>query len=105
MKLVLVHARAATLELLRYPAFSVPTLAFPALFFLLFVASRDDRDATLLLASFAGFRISEVPTRIRKRSAGQPSTRHVRLVLNYLRLLVVIVSHLTRGRRGNRLYS
>jgi ABC-2 type transport system permease protein len=44
-----------TLELLRYPAFSVPTLAFPALFFVLFVASRDDRDATLLLASFAGF--------------------------------------------------
>ena len=55
MKLVLVHARAMTLELLRYPAFSVPTLAFPALFFLLFVASRGDRNATLLLASFAGF--------------------------------------------------
>ena len=55
MRLVLVHARAMTLELLRYPAFSVPTLAFPALFFLLFVASRDDRNATLLLASFAGF--------------------------------------------------
>jgi ABC-2 type transport system permease protein len=44
-----------TLELLRYPAFSVPTLAFPGLFFLLFVASRDDVDATLLVASFAGF--------------------------------------------------
>ena len=40
MKLVLLHARAATLELLRYPTFSVPTLAFPALFFLLFVAPR-----------------------------------------------------------------
>lgn len=53
--MVLVHARAMTLELLRYPAFSVPTLAFPALFFLLFVAPRGDRDATLLLASFAGF--------------------------------------------------
>jgi ABC-2 type transport system permease protein len=60
VKLVLVHARAATLELLRYPAFSVPTLAFPALFFLLFVASRDDRDATLLLASFAGFAVLAV---------------------------------------------
>ena len=55
MRLTLVHARAMTLELLRYPAFSVPTLAFPALFFLLFVASRGDRNATLLLASFAGF--------------------------------------------------
>jgi len=55
VKLALVHARAMTLELLRYPAFSVPTLAFPALFFLLFVASRNDHKATLLLASFAGF--------------------------------------------------
>jgi ABC-2 type transport system permease protein len=44
-----------TLELLRYPAFSVPTLAFPGLFFLLFVSSREGRDATLLVASFAGF--------------------------------------------------
>jgi ABC-2 type transport system permease protein len=59
VKLVLLHARAATLELLRYPTFSVPTLAFPALFFLLFVAPRPDADAdpTLLLASFAGFAV------------------------------------------------
>lgn len=59
MRLVLLHARAATLELLRYPTFSVPTLAFPALFFLLFVAPRPDTDAdpTLLLASFAGFAV------------------------------------------------
>jgi ABC-2 type transport system permease protein len=55
MRLTLVHARAMTLELFRYPSFSVPTLAFPALFFLLFVAPRGDRDAPLLLASFAGF--------------------------------------------------
>ena len=55
MKLVFLHTRAITLELLRYPAFSVPTLAFPALFFLLFVSSRDDSNATLLVASFAGF--------------------------------------------------
>jgi ABC-2 type transport system permease protein len=55
MRLTLIHARAITIELLRYPAFSVPTLAFPAIFFLLFVASRGDRNPTLLLASFAGF--------------------------------------------------
>ena len=55
MRLTFLYARAMTLELLRYPAFSVPTLAFPGLFFLLFVASRDDVDATLLVASFAGF--------------------------------------------------
>lgn len=60
MRLVILHARAATLELLRYPAFSVPTLAFPALFFLLFVAPGSDADPTLLLASFAGFAILAV---------------------------------------------
>ncbi len=57
MRLVAIHARAAILELLRYPAFSVPTLAFPALFFLLFVAPGSDADPTLLLASFAGFAV------------------------------------------------
>jgi ABC-2 type transport system permease protein len=60
MRLVLVHARAATLELLRYPAFSVPTLAFPALSFLLFVAPRADASPELLLASFAGFAVLAV---------------------------------------------
>ena len=60
MRLTLLHARAITLELLRYPAFSVPTLAFPALFFLLFVSSREDRNATLLVASFAGFALLAV---------------------------------------------
>jgi ABC-2 type transport system permease protein len=59
VKLALLHARAATLELLRYPTFSVPTLAFPALFFLLFVAPRSEAetDPVLLLASFAGFAV------------------------------------------------
>ena len=60
MRLVLVHTRAATLELFRYPAFSVPTLAFPALFFLLFVAPRSDANPDLLLASFAGFAVLAV---------------------------------------------
>ena len=45
---------------MRYPAFSVPTLAFPALFFLLFVAPGSDADPTLLLASFAGFAVLAV---------------------------------------------
>lgn len=60
MRLVLLHARAGTVELLRYPAFSVPTLAFPALFFLLFVAPRTEADPTLLLASFTGFAVLAV---------------------------------------------
>jgi ABC-2 type transport system permease protein len=46
--------------LLRYPAFSVPTLAFPALFFLLFAAPRPGADPALLLASFAGFAVLAV---------------------------------------------
>jgi ABC-2 type transport system permease protein len=57
VRLVLIHTRASILELLRYPAFSVPTLTFPALFFLLFVAPRSDADPTLLLASFTGFAV------------------------------------------------
>jgi ABC-2 type transport system permease protein len=60
MRLVLLHTRAATLELFRYPAFSVPTLAFPALFFLLFVAPGSDANPELLLASFAGFAVLAV---------------------------------------------
>jgi ABC-2 type transport system permease protein len=60
MRLVLLHARASMLELLRYPGFSVPTLGFPALFFLLFVAPRTDADPNLLLASFAGFAVLAV---------------------------------------------
>jgi ABC-2 type transport system permease protein len=60
VRLVLLHARVGTLELLRYPAFSIPTLAFPALFFLLFVAPRTDADPNLLLASFAGFAVLAV---------------------------------------------
>ncbi|HZO61748.1 MAG TPA: ABC transporter permease [Gaiellaceae bacterium] len=60
MRLALVYARAMTLELLRYPSFSVPTLAFPSVFFLLFVTSRGDRNATLLVASFAGFAVLAV---------------------------------------------
>jgi ABC-2 type transport system permease protein len=57
VRLVLVHTRAATLELLRYPAFLVPTLAFPAVFFLFFVAPRARPAATVEMATFAGFAV------------------------------------------------
>ena len=60
MRLVLLHTWAGTLELLRYPAFSVPTLTFPALFFLLFAAPRSQADPNLVLASFAGFAVLAV---------------------------------------------
>ena len=54
MKLVLLHARVLTLELLRYPAFLVPTLLFPAAFFAIFVPSGPADPATGM-ATFAGF--------------------------------------------------
>ncbi len=60
MRLVLVHARAATVELVRYPVFSVPTVAFPALFFLFFVTPRAGVTPNLFMASFAGFAVLAV---------------------------------------------
>jgi ABC-2 type transport system permease protein len=57
VRLVLLHARATTLELLRYPAFLVPTLAFPAAFFLVFGAPRTRAEASVEMATFAGFAV------------------------------------------------
>ncbi len=51
-----------------------------------------DSTESLVLAAQAGFVIAEVPTRIRARSAGQPSNRHVRLVYHYLRLMIVLLA-------------
>ena len=53
--LVLLHARLLAIELLRYPAFVVPTLLFPTVFFLFFVTPRASADATAEMATFAGF--------------------------------------------------
>jgi ABC-2 type transport system permease protein len=55
VRLVLVHARALTLELARYPAYVVPTLLFPAAFFLVFAAPKVRGAATVEMATFAGF--------------------------------------------------
>jgi ABC-2 type transport system permease protein len=60
VKLVLVHARAATVELLRYPSFSIPTLALPAIFFAFFALPRAHGRADVLLASFAGYAVLSV---------------------------------------------
>jgi ABC-2 type transport system permease protein len=57
VKLVLLHARATTLELARYPAFLVPTLLFPAAFFLVFAAPRSRTDPGVEMATFAGFAV------------------------------------------------
>ena len=55
MSLALVHARATTLELLRYPAYVVPTVGFPALFFLFFASGASGVLASYALCSFAAF--------------------------------------------------
>lgn len=55
MRLVLVHALAMTRELVRYPAYVVPTLLFPTAFFLFFVVPSAGRFATVKTAAFAGF--------------------------------------------------
>ena len=55
MTLVIAHARAMTVELLRHPAYLVPTLAFPAVFFLFFTAPGSHVDTDVRMATFAGF--------------------------------------------------
>lgn len=55
MRLAYQHLRAETLELLRYPSFSVPTLLFPTMFFLFFVAPHSHRRPNLFMASYAAF--------------------------------------------------
>lgn len=58
MKLILLHARTQLVELARYPAFLVPTLLFPSMFFLFFVVPRADAgDATRMMAGYAGFAV------------------------------------------------
>jgi len=79
-----------------FRAFTQPVLEF---FARSYPVEFMDSTESLLLTCKAGFDVVEVPTRIRKRQAGRPSTRHVRLVYHYLRLLVVIVSQAGRRRR------
>jgi ABC-2 type transport system permease protein len=57
LRLMLVHARAMTLELVRYPAYLVPTLLLPSVFFLFFVAPGSGREASARMATFAGFAV------------------------------------------------
>jgi ABC-2 type transport system permease protein len=55
MRLAFAHARAMTVELARHPAYLVPTLAFPAVFFLFFAAPGGRVAADVRMATFAGF--------------------------------------------------
>ncbi len=58
-----------------------------------------DTVEALLIVRYAGFRVDEVPITMRPRAAGTPSTRRVKLVINYLRLLIGIVGSASRRAR------
>jgi ABC-2 type transport system permease protein len=60
VRLALAHARAEVLELVRYPTYSAPTLAFPAIMYLVFGASAAEEDAARVMASFAAFGVLTV---------------------------------------------
>ena len=55
MRLTLLHARAMALELARYPAYVVPTLVFPCVFYLFFALPGSAEGAVPRMATFAGF--------------------------------------------------
>lgn len=59
MKLVYAHFKAQTLELLRLPAYAIPTLMFPAMLFLFFgvPSAQDPVQAAVLTASYAAFAV------------------------------------------------
>jgi ABC-2 type transport system permease protein len=57
MRLLVLHARIALVELLRYPAFVVPTVLFPSFFFLVFAAGGRGPVATYAMCSFAAFAV------------------------------------------------
>ena len=51
-----------------------------------------DTVEALCMVAYAGYRIDDVPITMRPRAAGQPSTRRLGLAVNYLRLLIAILS-------------
>ncbi len=55
-----------------------------------------DTVEVLLMVSHAGYRVVEVPVVMRTRSGGQPSTRRLKLVYNYLRLMIGITASASR---------
>ncbi len=55
-----------------------------------------DTVEVLLMVSRAGYRVVEVPVAMRTRSGGQPSTRRLKLVYNYLRLMIGITASASR---------
>jgi hypothetical protein len=64
-----------------------------------------DTVEALLMVTYAGFRVDEVPITMRPRAAGRPSSRRFGLAGNYFRLLIAILSagyRHTRQRKDSR---
>lgn len=57
MTILAAYTRCSIVELARLPAYSVPTLVFPTLLFLLFGAARADDDPQWITAGFAAFAV------------------------------------------------
>jgi glycosyltransferase involved in cell wall biosynthesis len=62
-----------------------------------------DSVEALVMACNAGFRVEEVAVNMRGRTGGAPSTRRIKLLYYYVRLVVVLlVSTTSRGQRARR---
>ncbi len=58
-----------------------------------------DTVEVIILVRRAGYEVTEVPVSMRERSGGVPSARRLRLVFNFLRLLVGVAGGVLVGRR------
>lgn len=52
----------------------------------------------LLMATYEGFRVGEVPVEMHQRAGGRPSTLRLRLAYHYLRVLVTVLTTASRRR-------
>lgn len=82
-----------------FRAFSRPMLEF---FARTYPVEYMDSVEALVLACNAGFRIDEVAVNMRGRTGGAPSTRSIRLGYYYVRLVIVILTSMTRQRSRDR---
>jgi len=83
-----------------FRAFSRPMLEF---FSHNYPVEYMDSVEALLLACYAGFTVTETKVTMRERQAGAPSTRSVRLIYSYLRLLIVMTSSASLRSRARRM--
>src|SRR5262245_29505792 len=83
-----------------FRAFSRPMLDY---FATTYPVEYMDSVEALVMACNAGFRVEEVAVNMRGRTGGAPSTRRIKLLYYYVRLVVVLlVSTTSRGQRARR---